>query len=210
MLAVLLISAYFLGSIPSALIAVYIATGKDIRTMGSGNSGATNVYRLIGLKGALPVALFDFSKAFFPVFYCVKLAEVLGVGGLNGTILQFLLFLSVVVGHVFPVWAGFRGGKAVASAAGGVTALFPLAAPVCLTLFIVVARLSGYVSLASMATAWFLPLFYWLYSLLAGKTLTLHYLIFFLICAFLVTVLHRKNIIRLMKGEENGFGKKRL
>jgi len=209
MLALLLLTAYLLGSIPAALITVYIATGKNIRDLGSGNSGATNVYRILGLKGALPVALFDFSKAFFPVFFSIKIAEIWSISAIDSTVLRLLVFSAVLIGHVFPVWAGFKGGKAVASAAGGVTALFPLAAPFCLLLFIAVARFSGYVSLASIVTAWFLPLFYGGYSLFAEKPVTPLYLIFFLFCSIFITLLHRKNILRLLKGEENAFGKKR-
>ena len=177
--------------------------------MGSGNSGATNVFRLVGIKAALPVALFDFSKAFFPVYFSSDIADFLGIKSFGGIELQLVLLFFVLIGHVFPVWAGFRGGKAVASAAGGVSALFPPAAPVCLILFLLVAWISGYVSLASLFAAWFLPLFYWIYSIVTKGVTSLVLLVFFFFCALVITILHRKNIKRLIKGEENRFGRKK-
>lgn len=119
--------------------------------------------------------------------------------------LQLTILLFVLIGHVFPIWAGFHGGKAMASAAGGVSALFPPAAPVCLILFLVVARISGYVSLASLSAAWFLPVFYWLYKIFTKGDISLIILFFFFFCALLITILHRKNIKRLLNGEENRF-----
>ncbi|MBN2656377.1 MAG: glycerol-3-phosphate 1-O-acyltransferase PlsY [Spirochaetales bacterium] len=206
---VLIGAAYLIGSVPAALLAGFILTGKDIRKEGSGNAGATNVFRILGVKAALPVALFDFSKAFFPVFYSEWLSGLFRIQWDNQLLLKLLILSAVVLGHVFPLWSGFKGGKAVASGAGGVSALFPPALPACLFLFLVIAFLTGYVSVASLAAAWFLPVFYYVFTRHAGYTYTPEQQIFFIATAIVITVLHRKNIVRLIKGTENRFGRKR-
>ncbi|MBB6481436.1 glycerol-3-phosphate 1-O-acyltransferase PlsY [Spirochaeta isovalerica] len=209
MTLLLIAGAYLIGSVPAALLAGFIITGKDIRKEGSGNAGATNVFRILGAKAALPVALFDFSKAFFPVFYSQWLSGFFGIQWDNQLLLKLLILSAVILGHVFPIWSGFKGGKAVASGAGGVSALFPPALPACLILFLIIAFLTGYVSVASLTAAWFLPIFYRIFTWLAGYHYSPELQVFFIATAIVITVLHRKNIVRLMRGEENRFRRKR-
>ncbi|MDC7234803.1 MAG: glycerol-3-phosphate 1-O-acyltransferase PlsY [Spirochaetales bacterium] len=198
----LLLLSYLAGSFPSAVIITYIAAGQDIRSLGSGNAGATNVYRELGASAAVPVLLIDFLKAFIPVFFSEELIVFFGVEA-NKDLVSILMILFVMAGHVFPVWTQFRGGKAVAAAAGGISAFFPPAVPFCLAVFLITAVLSHYISLASLITAWGLLLFYIVYQMLRQYEMPWFTLLFFLIIPVLVTFLHRKNIKRLLKGEEN-------
>lgn len=197
MIFIYLFAAYLLGSFPTAVIMGYIITGKDIRSQGSGNAGATNVFRVLGPAAAIPVLLIDFSKAFFPVYYSGELTVP------KGDLFKIILILAILLGHAFPLWAGFRGGKGVASAAGGISALYPPAVPFCLALFFATAFLSRYVSLASLVTAWSIPFFYAGYQFMTGKAISVTLLLFFILVSVLITALHRKNIKRLLKGEEN-------
>jgi glycerol-3-phosphate acyltransferase PlsY len=184
--------------------------GLDIRTTGSGNAGATNVFRLLGWKAAVPVLLADFAKGFLPVFFAGQLLYWLSSGaetaGRPAAVIPIAVLTVIVIGHAFPLWAGFRGGKGVACAAGGITAMVPIAAPFCLGLFILVLIFSSYVSAASLSAAWFLPLFYGLAPVFtSGEALSYLNLAFFIGTAVLITVLHRKNLGRLIRGEEPRF-----
>lgn len=208
MIILFFFTAYLLGSFPTAVITGYIVTGKDIRSRGSGNAGATNVFRVLGAAAAIPVLLVDFSKAFFPVFFSSQLAEFAGLKEPQGDLLKIILILVILLGHAFPIWVGFRGGKGVASAAGGISALFPPAVPFCLAIFVLTAALSGYVSLASLMTALILPIFYLAYQFFTSGGFSGTLILFFLLVSLLITILHRKNIRRLLKGEENKIGRR--
>lgn len=209
-IAVVMLLSYMIGSIPFALISAYALKGVDIRTVGSGNAGATNVFRILGWKAAVFVLVADFAKGFLPVFYAAGL-----VGRLNSdagsvselsTVIRILVLTAIVLGHAFPLWAGFRGGKGVACSAGGISAMIPMAAPICLGVFIIVLAISSYVSAASLAAAWFLPLLYALAPRFSsGEAFSPVLLIFFLVVAISITALHRKNIQRLFRGEESRF-----
>jgi glycerol-3-phosphate acyltransferase PlsY len=208
--AVTVLAAYVIGSIPFAVIAGRLWKGVDIRSEGSGNAGATNVYRVLGWKAALAVLTADFAKGFLPVFFSTGLFAVMSAdsaaGRFSPTVLKILVLIAVVLGHAFPLWAGFRGGKGVACSAGGVTALFPVAAPVCLAVFVLTLLITSYVSAASLITAWSLPLvFVILRRLNRGGEDPVLMTVFFVLVALIITVLHRKNIIRLIRGEEPEF-----
>lgn len=202
--------SYAIGSIPFALISGYVLQGADIRTVGSGNAGATNVFRILGWKAAIFVLVADFSKGFLPVFYACRfvgwLSSASDAAGEFSTLIRILVLTAIVLGHAFPLWAGFRGGKGVACSAGGITAMVPLAAPLCLGVFVLVLVISSYVSAASLAAAWFLPLLYTLAPVFSsGENLSVTMLVFFLGIAILLTVLHQKNIVRLIRREESQF-----
>ena len=194
-----LICAYLLGSIPTSLLAARWLGGIDLREYGSKNLGATNLYRALGLKVALPVAAFDVLKGTIPVV----LARVFHHGRLGGSPSEYwplVVGLAAVAGHVFSPFVRFRGGKGVATAAGVFTGLVPLAVVVGAGVWVLVVRLSGYVSLGSMVavTAFAVSVrgLYpeWGTAAWAG-----------LIVAAFVIFTHRSNIKRLLDGTENRF-----
>jgi len=200
----IILFSYLVGSIPSAVIAGYILIKKDIRTLGSGNAGASNVFRNLGVPAGVAVLISDFIKGllpllFLPLFWSLLTGE--EAPPLPES-LKIMTMLSIVTGHAFPLWAGFRGGKGVACSAGSITAVFPWGAPLCLLVFLTIWKLSRMVSLASLCTAWTLPAIYLLLS--RSRQILFSYWLagYFLALAFLITWLHRSNIKRIFKGEE--------
>jgi acyl phosphate:glycerol-3-phosphate acyltransferase len=189
------IASYLVGAIPTSYLVVRLLKGQDLRTLGSGNLGATNLYRVLGWKYAVPVGIFDLLKGAVPVLVFAPLA-----GG--GDRIAILLGLAAVVGHVFSVFAGFKGGKGVATGAGVVLGLAPWAFVAALITWIILVKASGYVSLGSLGAALMLPPavyllhperrpMIWLFAGLAGA----------------IVIFHRANIRRLLAGTENRFGR---
>lgn len=195
----LAVIAYLLGSIPTAVWVGKIFFGVDVRTHGSGNAGATNTIRVLGWKAGVPVLIFDVLKAWI----AVKLPIILSIEieGPYLVYIQLMLGALAVAGHVFPLFAGFRGGKGVASITGIVIALFPGAFFVVLGIFIVLLILFRYVSLASVISSVLFPFV----AVFIFKTTHTSLLIFSILVAIIVPVLHRKNIIRLRNGTESKF-----
>lgn len=189
--------AYLIGSISSSVWIGRIFFGIDVREKGSGNAGATNTIRVLGLKAGIVVLLFDTFKAWI----AVQLAGFFSGGDLQGS--QFINYKIIlgalaVLGHVFPVFTGFRGGKGVASLVGVVIGLFPSAFLVVLGWFILVFATTRYVSLASITSALLFPfLVIFLFHEQSVSLITLSILI-----AIFIPLTHRKNIKRLLKGEE--------
>jgi glycerol-3-phosphate acyltransferase PlsY len=201
-LALSLIMAYLLGSIPFGLILAKLFGGADVRKAGSGNIGATNVLRVVGPLAGILTLLLDAAKGWLAVWLASRITH-------DQTTVMILAGLLAMVGHCFPVWLGFRGGKGVATAAGVFAALCPLAFFAALVLFILVVSFWRYVSLGSLAAAAALPLFVyllWAPHFAPPESVTLGSLAI----AVLVIVQHRGNIIRLARGEEPkfSFGKK--
>ena len=199
-----LILAYLLGSIPSAVWFGKWFNGIDVREHGSGNAGATNTIRVLGYKAGIPVLLFDVFKGFL----AVKLVGWLHLPGISGTSLVYVEIgaaIAAVTGHVFPLFAGFRGGKGVGTLAGVGIALYPLALLMVLGIFIVVLAIFRYVSLASVTAALLFPL---VVVFVTGETRPPMVLLALAVALF-IPVTHRKNIRRLFKGEENKFDFKR-
>lgn len=203
MIVLILAAAYFLGSVSFAIIAGRVISGLDIREKGSGNAGATNVFRVLGWKIAIPVLLLDFLKGFLPVFFAPRILSRLSPDEFPLSLFQIAILVFVLLGHLFPLWFQFKGGKGVATAAGGVSALFPPALPICLVVFVLVVALTRYVSLASLVSAWFLPILYIVFMILTKGDPALVTLVFFIVIALLISLLHRSNIVRLMRGKEN-------
>lgn len=193
--------AYLLGSIPFGFLLVLLVRKEDIRAKGSGNIGATNVLRS-GAKGlGILTFVLDGSKG----YAAVVVAEWLGHSW-GPTSLAVLAAFFVVIGHMFPVWLRFKGGKGVATAFGAFLALCPLAALSALGLWIVIVALTRYVSLASILAAITLPfLTLWLSANKFGYATGT---IVFASC-WLVVVKHWPNILRLMNGTEHRFGASR-
>lgn len=196
MLALWLAASYLLGAIPTSYLVARAAKGIDLRQVGSKNLGATNLYRSLGWRYAIPVALVDMAKGAVPVL-------VFGPRAGDGLLIPVLLGVAAVVGHVFSVFVNFKGGKGVATAAGLVLGIAPGATIVVLVVWLATVWVSGYVSLGSILAAVVLPAaVYLLHPSLRGA------IWLFLALAFFVVFMHRANIQRLLAGTENRFGKK--
>ena len=186
-LAMAFLAGYFAGSIPSGILITKIARAGDLRAIGSGNIGATNVLRT-GRKGlALATLLFDVLKGALPTLLAYRWF---------GPDLAVLAGLGTVVGHCFPVWIRFRGGKGVATAAGVLLALTPLVLLIVLALFMAVVWLTRYVSLGSLLAAIAAPVFAWAFSQHQAADL-------YLLIGLIIILKHHANIRRLATGSEN-------
>ena len=187
--------AYLLGSIPFGYLLVRIFRKQDIRQSGSGNIGATNVARS-GARGlGLATLLLDLGKAFL----AVEIAKHLAPGRYDVAVMAAL---AAVVGHMFPVWLGFKGGKGVASGLGVFLALTPLSGVCILGVFLVVVALTRYVSLGSILASASLPFFAYMFVRPQSVLTTAG----FIAIAVLIIAKHRGNIRRLLAGTESRFG----
>ena len=191
--ALIVAGGYLIGSIPSGVVVVRLFRGEDIRKQGSGNIGASNVWRAYGRWLGVSVALLDVLKGFVPALVGVKL---------GGEWVGVLAGAAAMLGHARPIWLGFgKGGKMVATGGGVVLALAPLAAGICLGVWLVTFVLFRYASLASLATAVALPVL----CLLLGEPWAT--VIFATVASLAVIVLHRQNIGRLLHGTESRFSR---
>jgi acyl phosphate:glycerol-3-phosphate acyltransferase len=205
-LAAVVIGSYLLGSIPFGYLAGRIA-GIDIRTCGSGNVGATNVIRTLGKGYGYPVFAADFLKGFGAVKMSILIATRVQPEWISSEMFGIAAAISSVLGHSFPVWLRFKGGKGVATSAGALFGLTPIAALVGAAIWMLTFLLTRYVSVASIAAAAALPLIIlittWV-SQTSGKLL-------FYSSVFLAAVViwrHRSNLSRLMHGTEPRFTRK--
>lgn len=191
-----LLGAYLLGSIPTAVWVGKRFYNIDVREYGSGNAGATNVFRVLGKKAGIPVLLIDVIKGFLAVniAYLSKYA----VGSNQFINLQLVLGIASLVGHIFPVFASFRGGKGIATLLGIIIAVYPYAALISIVLFLIVFLLSGYVSLGSMTAAVAFPII----VIFVFKTHVPALIIFSILITIMVLITHQKNIERLLRREE--------
>ena len=195
------IFAYLAGSIPTAVWYGKIFHGIDVRQHGSGNAGATNSLRTLGKKAGIIVLIVDFLKGFL----AVKAASLLSTE--THSILPLIMGLAVIIGHIFPIFAQFRGGKGVATAMGVLVATFPWAALGCVLTFMIVVFITKYVSLASLlgALAFPIQLNFNIWNDNADK-----YSIGFASVIFVILlIMHRENIQRLIQGTESKFGAKK-
>ncbi len=189
------VASYLLGSLPTSWIVVKLVKGQDLRRLGSGNLGATNLFRQLGWKWALPAALIDVAKGAVPVL-------VFGPRAGGGDLMALALGVTAVLGHVFSLFVNFRGGKGVATGAGVLLGLAPWAALVAIAIWAVTLKLTGYVSLGSIiAAAALVPALWLLYPDKHDLVLP------FALLATMIILLHRANIQRLLKGTEHRFGR---
>ncbi|HBC80016.1 MAG TPA: acyl-phosphate glycerol 3-phosphate acyltransferase [Bacteroidales bacterium] len=199
-----LLLSYLLGSVATAVWAGKIFHGIDVREHGSGNAGATNVIRVLGWKTGIPVLLIDVLKGWvasmLPVFF-----DLAGEGTALMTNYQILAGITVVTGHIFPVFAGFRGGKGVATIFGVLLAIHPMVTLSCLGVFLCVMLITGYVSLSSMSAGVAFPVFLMLFF----DTPSVLFKVFSILVAIALVYTHRKNISRLLNGEETRLFKKK-
>ena len=194
----LIILAYLIGSIPTAVWISRAFFGIDIRDYGSGNSGATNTYRVLGSKWGTVVMIGDMMKAVI----AVKLVFLLPFSFSSDLYLvnmQLGLGLACVLGHIFPIWAEFRGGKGVASLFGMVLGIQPNVALCCVGVFILVLYLTRWVSLSSILASIAFPVF----ILVIFNEPEKLYRVFAVTVAMLVILTHQKNIGRIIKGNES-------
>lgn len=225
-LFVILIVSYLIGSIPTSIIAGKLLKGIDIRDYGSGNAGGTNAFRVLGWKTGLAVTILDIVKGCIAAISVVVFFEANPVFGplpeINSIALRLIAGLSAVFGHVFTVFAGFKGGKGVSTAAGMMFGIAPVTTLIVLGVFLLVVFVSRYVSVASMFAAIAFPMIIairkYLFDLGSFKnyyfdlfntsvyirdSLDYHLLIFGLIVALAIIYTHRANIRRLLSGNEN-------
>mgnify|MGYP003460369759 FL=1 len=190
-----LAASYFLGAIPTSYLVGRVFKGIDLRQHGSKNLGATNVYRLMGWRYAIPVGIFDVAKGAVPVLILGPAASALP---------WFPLVCGVlaVVGHVFSVFVGFKGGKGVATSAGVVLGLAPMAVGLCLVVWAVIVWASGYVSLGSVVAAGVFPALVYVFYPMRRDSIWLY-----LVLAAVIIWMHRANLRRLAAGTENRFGR---
>lgn len=198
--------SYLIGSIPAGYL-VGQARGVDIRREGSGNIGATNVLRVLGKPYGYAVFLFDFLKGVGAVRLSILIASRMDPSNDATELIGIVSGVLCVIGHSYPVWLGFKGGKGVATSAGVLFGLMPLAALVMMIVWLVIFALTKYVSVASIAAAIALPpAVLGMVRLQETKGMAL---VYFSICLTVVIVWrHRSNIARLRKGTEQSFKRK--
>ena len=205
-LLVIILVSYLLGSIPTSILVGKWFYGLDIREHGSGNAGATNVFRVLGWKPGVAVMLVDIGKGAAATLYASQI--VFSPIGIDPVYLKILAGLSAVFGHIWTVFAGFRGGKGVATAAGMLFALYPIAGLICLAVFLIIAFTTRYMSLASMLAAVCLPIVLLIMNNIFHKLVQPPLFVFSIFIAVLIVYTHRSNIKRLLAGTENRFGRK--
>ncbi|MEP6908332.1 MAG: glycerol-3-phosphate 1-O-acyltransferase PlsY [Pseudoxanthomonas sp.] len=198
---VLILSAYLIGSLSGSLLLGRLR-GVDIRTQGSGNAGGTNALRTQGWKFALGVVLVDVGKGVLAAWAGLHFAP--ENGPFTPMCLGFMAALTAVVGHVWPLWHGFRGGKGVGTLLGALLVLWPIAVPWMLLVWIVVLVTTGYVGLASVLAVMVLLPLAWCSGAEPAR------LWFACAAALLVVFTHRGNLQRLRAGTESRFERVRL
>ena len=195
------IIAYLLGSIPTALWSGRSRYSIDVREHGSKNAGATNTFRVLGKKPGIVVLTIDILKGVIATILPILFLPEGICGEQNDTLaqVQILAAIAAVVGHVFPIFAQFKGGKGVATSLGVIIGLTPLAAGICILLFLVVFILSQYVSLGAIVAAISFP---FVLKFIVGES-SIWLVGFSIFLSILVLFAHRKNIIRLLQRNEN-------
>ncbi len=192
------ILSYLLGSMPTALWVGKAFYGIDIREHGSGNSGATNTFRVLGKKAGTVVLLLDVIKG-LTAASLVRYLAFIEPGSVRYVNLQLLFGLVSVLGHIFPLYCNFKGGKGIATLFGMVIAIHYLSALVCLFLFVVILFSTRYVSLSSILAAVAFPLI----AIVVYKNEEPLFVAFGIAAAIMVVMTHQKNIVRLVAGNEN-------
>lgn len=195
-IAFLLVS-YLIGSIPTAVWVGKAFYNKDVRDFGSNNAGATNTFRVLGKKAGIPVLIIDVLKGWFCAYV---LARQLHPSFLSNPAVntQVAFGIAAIVGHIYPIFAGFRGGKGVATALGIIIALHVEASLSCFGVFLIMLFTTRIVSLSSMVAAISFPLFVGFIFPESYHSLV----VFSIVMSVLIVLTHTKNIQRLLKGEE--------
>ena len=194
MIIIFCAATYLLGAIPFGYIITKLVNGTDIRACGSGNPGATNVYRTAGAAAGITTFILDALKGFVPTFIAVKY-----FGGAHA-VFWILTGVCAISGHMWTVFLNFRGGKGVATAAGVFFALLPLGTLLALILFFIILFITRYVSVGSIIAAAFLPVYAWVSR--APEVISM----FAAVAGIAIIIKHKTNMQRLIAGTENKFG----
>lgn len=202
----MLIIAYLLGSIPSAVWIGKKYYGIDIREYGSKNAGTTNMLRVLGRRAALPVFVLDLFKGFVAVSLIGFMRYDIDITSAWLINLKIMGVFAAVLGHIFPIFAGFKGGKGVATLVGAITGIYPIVVLLCFAVWVLVFLITHYVSLASMTAGCSFPIFAIIYSSMEWsrvKDVSMSFIVFSFVVAGLLLWSHRKNIERLKAGTES-------
>lgn len=191
-----LLASYLLGAVPTSYLAGRVFRRIDLRDHGSRNLGATNLYRVLGWRFAIPVGLFDVAKGLVPVLVFAPRVS-------SSQVFALVCGLAAVLGHAFSIFVGFKGGKGVATAAGAMLGLFPASLGVAVLVWVALVYLTGYVSVGSIAGAAVLPLAVRLLE--PPEQPVMLWLV--VGAAAAIVWFHRGNIQRLLRGTENRFGR---
>jgi len=210
-LLISILAGYLIGAIPTSYILVKIKTGKDIRRLGSGNPGATNVGRILGKKWGILVLFFDMIKGFLPVWGIFYLVFYIKPDNLlfskpiieSKEIFKTCIGLSAITGHIFPLYLDFKGGKGVATTLGVFLALVPIPLLITALIMIIIISLTGYISVGSIAGAIILPV------ILILKQSHIVYIILGIMIGLLIIYRHISNIKRLLIHTESKFSIKK-
>ena len=204
--AAVALASYFLGSIPAGYLAGRIA-GIDIRHAGSGNIGATNVTRVLGKRYGYPVFIVDFLKGLMAVTMSILIEKRAQPLSVPTELIGIIAAISCVIGHSFPVWLSFKGGKGVATSMGALFGLMPFVALIAVAVWVITFEMTRYVSVASMTAALAVPIS--ILILMPLKQTSGTALLYFSISiAALVIFRHRSNLSRLVRGTEPRFKRK--
>lgn len=196
MMPVVILAAYVIGSVPFALLLSRRAGGQDLRRVGSGNLGAANVLRAAGLRAGIAVALLDIAKGALSVALARQMSDQPAAAAVAG--------LAAIVGHIYPVWLRFRGGKGVATACGVFSVLTPMSMLPALAVFALTVSLSKYISLASVLGSITVSVGAYLSGSPRATTISA------IVASTLIVFRHRTNLARLQRGRERRFGAREL
>ena len=197
---IVVIVSYLFGSFPTAILAGKLLKKIDIRDYGSGNAGATNVFRVLGWKAGLSVLLIDMLKGFIPVFFIAPYFQ-----PNPDTVIYYQVAAAVaaIAGHIWTIFAGFKGGKGVGTSAGAFLGLAPLPLLSALLFFVIVVGLTRYVSLGSLLASLVFLLVLLLQKYMFGVAISPVLIYLSIVIVILIWFAHRSNIKRLLQGEEN-------
>jgi glycerol-3-phosphate acyltransferase PlsY len=198
---------YILGSIPTGVWIGKSVKGIDLREHGSGTMGATNVFRVLGWKLAVITLLVDIAKGFFAAYFGSMIN--LGDTSLSPSQLALIAGIAAVLGHLYPLFANFKGGKGIATGAGLILYLAPLELGFAVLVFIITVSITRYISLGSLLAAAFFTLSIFLERFYLGYPWGNEMIGFAILILILVLYTHRSNIKRLLAGQENKFGMKK-
>jgi glycerol-3-phosphate acyltransferase PlsY len=203
---VIIILSYLVGSFPTAIIVSKIVLKDDIRNHGSGNAGATNVFRVMGWKPALFVILIDIGKGLLAVSVVSTIR--FGPLSMDPSFVQILSGAAAIAGHVWTLFAGFRGGKGVGTAFGVLISLMPIPSLIAFGVWIGLILITRIVSVGSISAAVVLPIALILQKQLFRPEIPVSFVVISILTALLILFTHRSNIRRLIRGEEHRFGNK--
>lgn len=197
--------SYLTGAIPFSILAGKITKGIDIRDHGSGNAGTTNVFRVLGWQSGIAVGLLDLSKGLIPVMFISELA--IDSTGISYSLIQIISGMAAVSGHIWTIFAGFKGGKGALTAVGVFIALAPLEIAITFTVFGLVFLFTKYVSLATLTATLTLLIIMTAEKYFLDINVDMPLFVFVIIIVTLIFATHKSNIIRLINGTENKFSR---